>query len=73
MPRPVEVRPGLWIGLTQEVAIRVLDVRLHADRVASMDGSVRPVKLSVSMERVDNRTGGTSSGGTGTITVSGDG
>ena len=40
-----------------------------------LDGSVRPVKLSVSMERVDNRTG-TSSGGTyytGTITVSGDG
>ena len=44
-------------------------------QVALMDGSVRPVRLSVSMERVDNRTGGTNTGTyfTGTVTVSDDG
>lgn len=42
---------------------------------ASIDGSVRPVKLSVSMEVVNNRTGSTSRGSyyTGTLTVSGEG
>lgn len=45
-------------------------------QTALMDGSVRPVKLSVSMEVVNNRTGSSSSGGsyyTGTVSVSGDG
>ena len=44
-------------------------------QVAAMDGSVRPVKLSVSMEVVNNRTGSTSGGDyfTGTVSVSGDG
>ena len=44
-------------------------------QVALMDGSVRPVKLSVSMEVVNNRTGSTSGGDyyTGTVSVSGDG
>lgn len=44
-------------------------------QVALMDGSVRPVRLSVSMEVVENRTGITSGGDyyTGTVSVSGDG
>ncbi len=44
-------------------------------QVILMDGSVRPVKLSVSMEVVNNRTGSSSSGTyyTGSITVSDDG
>lgn len=42
---------------------------------ASIGGSVRPIKLSVSMEVVNNRTGSTSGGSyyTGTLTVSSDG
>ena len=44
-------------------------------QTALMDGSVRPVKLSVSMEVVNNRSGSTSGGNyfTGTVSVSGDG
>jgi hypothetical protein len=44
-------------------------------QVALMDGSVRPVKLSVSMEVVENRTGVTKGGPyfTGSVTVSDDG
>lgn len=44
-------------------------------QVLLMDGSVRPIKFSVSRERVDNRTGSTSGGSyyTGTVSVSGDG
>ena len=43
-------------------------------QVVSMDGSVRPVKLSVSMEVINNRTGTTKGGDyfCGTVTVSGD-
>jgi hypothetical protein len=43
--------------------------------LALMEGSVRPVKLSVSMEVMNNRSGSTSGGEyfTGTVTVSGDG
>ena len=45
-------------------------------QAALMDGSVRTVNLSVSMEVVNNRSGSSSSGGsyyTGTVSVSGDG
>lgn len=44
-------------------------------QVLLMDGSVREVKFSVSIERVDNRTGSSSGGSyyTGTVSVSGDG
>ena len=44
-------------------------------QVLLMDGSVREVKFSVSIERVDNRTGTSSAGTyyTGTVSVSGDG
>jgi len=51
-----------------------LEVRASI-QVVLLDGSVRPVKLAVSMERVDNRTGSSSGGDyfTGTVSVSGDG
>ncbi len=76
----VELRPGQFHTLD----INYDDLRLASEQgtgllraeieVASMDGSERPAKLSVSLERVDNRTGGTSSGTyyTGTVTVSDD-
>lgn len=80
---PVELRPGQFhtfdfnrddLRVAGEEGTGRLQVRAGI-QVALMDGSVRPVKLSVSMERVDNRTGGTSTGTyfTGTVTVSDDG
>jgi hypothetical protein len=80
---PVVLRPGDFHALDiyrddllvpGEERTGRLQVR-EGVQVALMDGSVRPVKLSVSMEVVDNRTGSTSGGDyyTGTISVSGDG
>ena len=80
---PVVLRPGDFHALDiyrddllvpGEERTGRLQVR-EGVQVALMDGSVRPVKLSVSMEVVDNRTGSTSGGDyyTATISVSGDG
>jgi hypothetical protein len=81
--RSVELRPGQFhtfdinhddLRLAGEEGTGLLQVRAEI-QVASMDDSVRPVKLSVSMERVDNRTGTTAGGPyfTGSVTVSDDG
>jgi hypothetical protein len=81
--RSVELRPGQFhtfninrddLRLAGEEGTGLLQVRAEI-QVASMDDSGRPVKLSVSMERVDNRTGVTNAGTyfTGTVTVSDDG
>lgn len=79
---PVQLRPGeFYIANIKREDLRVpgeeLTGRLPVStviEVVSMDGSVRPVNLHVSMERVDRT--GSSSGGTyytGTVSVSGDG
>lgn len=81
---PVVLRPGdsQFVDIYREdlpVPGDVMTGRLQVRedvRVALMDGSVRPVKLSISREVVNNRTGSSSSGGdyyTGTVSVSGDG
>ena len=80
---PVELRPGdsysfkinrddLRVAGEKGTGLLQLSTSIHA---ALMDGSVRPVKLHVSMERVGTRTGSTSGGDyfTGTVTVSSDG
>ena len=80
---PVELKPGH----SYTANINRDDLRVAGERVTGrlqvrtgiqavlIDGSVRPFKLSISMERVDNRTGGSSGGDyyTGTVSVSGDG
>ncbi|HZI59205.1 MAG TPA: RHS repeat domain-containing protein [Pyrinomonadaceae bacterium] len=79
---PVRLQPGEWYI----VNIKREDLRVPGEEltgrllvstvieVVSMDGSVRPVNLHVSTERVD-RSGSSSSGPyfTGSVTVSGDG
>jgi hypothetical protein len=80
---PVVLRPGDFHALNiyrddlpvpGEQMTGRLQVR-EGIQAALMDGSVRPVKLVVSMEVVNNRTGSTSGGDyyTGTVSVSGDG
>jgi len=79
---PVQLQPGeCYIVNIKREDLRVpgeeLTGRLLVStviEVVSMDGSVRPVNLHVSMERVD-RSGSSSSGTyfTGSVTVSGDG
>jgi hypothetical protein len=80
---PVILRPGDF----QTVDINRDDLPLAGEeetgrlqirpgiQVVLMDGSVRPIKLSVSMETVDNRTGKTSGGNyfCGSITVADEG
>ena len=79
---PVEVRPGQFrtfdfnrddLPLAGEEGTGRLQVRAGI-QVALMDGSVRHVKLPVSMEVMDNRTGATKGGPyfTGSVTVSDD-
>lgn len=79
---PVELRPGQFhtlninrddLRLAGEEGTELLQVRAEI-HVASMDGSVRPVKLLVSEEVVNNRTGTTAGGPyfTGSVTVSAD-
>ena len=81
--QPVELKPGeSYTAIINRDDLRVagddatgrLEVRAGI-QVVLLDGSVRPVKLAVSMERVDNRTGSSSGGDyyTGTVSVSGDG
>ena len=81
-PDPVELRPGQGhtfefnrddLRVAGEEGTGRLQVR-SGIQVVLMDGSVRHVKLVVSEEVVNNRTGGTSSGTyyTGSVTVSDD-
>jgi len=80
---PVELRPGQAhtfdvnrddLRVAGEERTGRLQVRAGI-QVALMDGSVRPVKLHVSREVVNNRTGSSSGGDyyTGTVSVSSDG
>jgi hypothetical protein len=81
--QPVKLEPGeSYTAIINRDDLRVpgedmtgrVEVRASI-QVVLMDGSVRPVKLAVSMERMDNRTGSSSGGDyyTGTVSVSGDG
>jgi len=80
---PVELWPGQFytaninrddLRVAGEDGTGILQVRADVQAV-STDGSVRPVKLSVSLEVVDTRTGSTTGGTyyTGSVTVSSDG
>ena len=82
---PVDLRPGeSYTAIINRDDLRVvgeektgrLQVRSGIQAVL-LDGSVRPVRVSVSMQLVDNNTGTTEGGNyhyyTGTVSVSGDG